>query len=30
MTKMTFRIRTDIAEMIVDAATAQGISKDGG
>lgn len=28
MTKMTFRIRTDIAEMIVDAATAQGISKD--
>ena len=28
MTKMTFRIRSDIAEMIVDAATAQGMSKD--
>ena len=28
MTKITFRIRTDIAEMIVDAAVAQGMSKD--
>lgn len=28
MTKMTFRIRTDIAEQIVDTAAAEGMSKD--
>lgn len=28
MTKMTFRIRTDIAEQIVDTASAEGMSKD--
>ena len=28
MTKMTFRIRTDIAEQIVDAAAAEDMSKD--